>query len=311
MRFVSIAFALVIGGLAMPALADDQPNAVDLKREGDAAMATLHYHEALALYDKAYAISHDPAILYNRARAEQGLGDFPAALDALEEFVRTAPDDLKRRVPKLADLVADVRSHVALVVVNCAIDGATVFVDGKVAGKTPLAAPLRVPMGEVAIAVEAPGHVTFRQDVAAPGGKLTTVNATLAAEQTPAPVIQQLQPVPVPERTERYVPAGWRAAAFTMGGLGIVGLAGGGVFGGLVAAKTSTTNCVAKVCNPAGWQEINDAKTFATISTVSFIAGGVLLASAAAFLIFAPHATRKVALAPIVGPAFLGVGGVL
>jgi hypothetical protein len=309
MRAASIGFSFLMMGVAVPALADDQPNAADLKHDGDAAMASLHYREALAFYDKAYAINHDPAILYNRARADQALGDYPAALDAIEEFVRTAPDDLKRRVPKLADLVADVQSHVALVVVTCAIDGASVFVDGKVIGKTPLGAPLRVATGTIAIAVEARGHVTFRQDVTVPGGKLTTVNATLASEVTETR--SQPPPPPIPERTERYVPGGWRVAAFTMGGLGIAGLAAGGVFGGLVASKTGTSNCVAKVCNPAGWQEISDAKTFATISTVSFIAGGALLAGAAALFIFAPHATRKVALVPIVGPAFLGIGGAL
>jgi hypothetical protein len=308
MRSVSVVFALIITSLAIPALADEQPDAGELKRQGDAAMASLHYREALAAYDKAYAINHDPAILYNRARADQGLGDYPAALDAIEEFVRAAGDDLKRRVPKLADLVADIQSHVALVLVNCAVDGATVFIDGKAVGKTPLAAPVRVAAGSVAIAVEARAHTTFRQDVTAPGGKITTINATLAAEagdKSQPPIIV------VPEHTERYVPAGWRVAAFTMGGLGIAGLAAGGVFGGLVASKTSTTNCVAKVCNPAGWQEISDAKTFATISTVSFVAGGVLVAGAAVLFIVAPHATRKIALTPIVGPAFLGLGGVL
>jgi len=313
MRSISIALAVVITGLAIatPATADDQqPDAAELKRQGDAAMASLHYRDALAAYEKAYAINHDPAILYNRARGEQALGDFPAALDAIEEFVRAAPDDLKRRVPKLADLVADIRSRVALVVVNCAVDGASVFVGGRLVGKTPLSAPLRVAAGEVAVSVEAHARVTFRQDVNAPGGKITTVNATLASEVTETPA----QPLPqVPERTERYVPGGWRIAAFTMGGVGIAGLVAGGVFGGLVASKTSDAapNCPSKACNPAGWQDIADAKTFATISTVGFVAGGVLVAGSVVLFLVAPHATRKIAITPIIGPAFLGIGGVL
>jgi hypothetical protein len=313
MRIVSVGFTLVIIGLATtPALADEQPNAADLKHDGDVAMSSLHYREALVAYDKAYAISHDPAILYNRARADQALGDYPAALDAIEEFVRTAPDDLKRRVPKLADLVADVRSHVAFVVVTCPVDGADVFVDGKVVGKTPLSAPIRVPTGSLAIAVEARGHVTFRQDITVQGGKVTNVNAALASEGTDTHT-EPPPPPPPPERTERYVPAGWRVAAFTMGGFGIAGLAAGSVFGGLVASKTSDAapHCPMKACDATGWNAISDAKTFATISTVSFIAGGVLVAGAAVLFIVAPHATRKIAIAPIIGPTFLGIGGVL
>ena len=151
------------------------------------------------------------------------------------------------------------------------------MIGGKVAGKTPLAAPIRVAAGEVAIAVEAPRHTTFHQDVTAAGGKLTTVNATLASETSDTVTTP---PVQTPERTERYVPAGWRVAAFTTGAFGIAGIATGAVFGGFVASKTSDSrpHCPAKACDAVGWVDIADAKTFATVSTISFIAGGVLVA---------------------------------
>ena len=102
MRSIAFVVALAVAGIAENAAADPQPTAAELKKQGDAAMQTLHYRDALKAYDQAYALGHDPAILYNRARAEQGLGDFPAALDAIEEFVHVAPDDLKQRVPHLA-----------------------------------------------------------------------------------------------------------------------------------------------------------------------------------------------------------------
>jgi hypothetical protein len=312
MRAIPFVVTLVVLGLASGARAQTAPTAADLKRDGDAAMQSLHYKEALKAYDQAYALGHDPAVLYNRARVQQGLGDFPAALDSIEEFVKVAPDDLKQRVPHLAELVADIEAHVALVIVNCPIEGATVMIGGKVVGKTPLSAPIRVGAGEVAVAVEAPRHTTFHQDVTAPGGKLTTVNATLASEITETPVTTP-PPVQPPERTERYVPAGWRVAAYTTGTLGILGIATGAVFGGLVASKTSDSNphCPAKACDAVGWADINDAKTFATVSTISFIAGGVLVATAAVLFLVAPHATRKMAFVPLLGPGFVGIGGAL
>jgi hypothetical protein len=312
MRSITFVVTLLVVGLTSRANAQDTPTAADLKKQGDAAMQSLHYQEALKAYEQAYALGHDPAVLYNRARVEQGLGDFPAALDSIEEFVKTAPDDLKQRVPHLAELVADIEAHVALVIVNCPIDGAIVMIGGKAVGKTPLSAPIRVAAGEVAIAVEAPKHTPFHQDVNAPGGKLTTVNATLASEVSETP----LAPPPVqppPERTERYVPAGWRVAAYTTGAFGIAGIAAGAVFGGLVASKTSDARplCPAKACDAVGWADINDAKTFATVSTISFIAGGVLVAGSAVLFLVAPHATRKMAFVPLLGPGFLGIGGAL
>lgn len=297
--------------LASVAHADDAPTAAQLKQRGDAAMQALHYRDALEAYEQAYALGHDPAILYNRARAEQALGDYPAALEAIEEFVHAAPDDLKQRVPHLAEMVADFESRVALVVVNCAINDATVRIGGRVVGKTPLPAAVRVAAGEIAIAVEAPNHTTFHQDVNAPGGKVTTINATLASN-----VVEVTQPVVVPPpvvRTETYVSSGWRIAAFSIGGVGVAGLVLGGISGGLVASKTSDANahCPSKACDPFGWAAINDAKTFATISTVSFIAGSALVAGAVILYVVAPHATRKMGFAPIVGPSFIGIGGVL
>ncbi len=250
-------------------------------------MQSLHYREALDAYAQAYAVGHDPAILYNRARAEQGLGDYPAALDAIEQFVREAPDALKQRVPKLADLVADIRSHVALVVVTCPIAGASVIIDGRIVGTTPLSAPIHVAAGRVALSVEAKGYTPFHKEITASGGKLTSLD--VAPEAEPHTTMPS-------ERVETYVPTGWRIAAYAMGGAGLASLATGGVFGGLVAARTgdASSHCPSKACDQAGWAEINDAKTFATVSTITFIAGGVLVAGLAALFLFAPHRERRV-----------------
>ena len=272
------------------AMADD-PTAADLKQRGDDAMHALHYREALDLYDRAYATSHDPAVLYNRARAEQGLGDFPAALDAIEEFVRSAPDDLKRRVPKLAELVADIRDHVGMVVIVSEVSGATVRLQGKTVGTTPLGAPVKVSAGSVAVSVEAAGHPPFHEDITVAGGQVTTVEATFA----PSPTVTPPPPPPPPlTRTERYVPGGYRAATFTVGAVGLVSLALGATFGGLVASKTgdASGHCPSKACDPTGWADIQDARTFATVSTATFIAGAVLVAGAIVMLIASPHKAR-------------------
>src|SRR5450631_1189811 len=99
MKPFALLHAVFVLALACPAAAD---GASELKRSGDAAMHAAHYEDALEAYDAAYAVEPDPAILYNRARALQGLGNYPEALASIESFEKLAPAALKQRVPKLA-----------------------------------------------------------------------------------------------------------------------------------------------------------------------------------------------------------------
>src|SRR5262249_9809052 len=84
--------------LTIPSMAFAQ-DAKTLKADGDQAIDRLDFQQALDKYNQAYDKSHDPAILYNRARALQSLNRMPEALDELERFDREAPGDLKTKVP--------------------------------------------------------------------------------------------------------------------------------------------------------------------------------------------------------------------
>lgn len=302
-RHASIALAVLAGARVVYA---EEP---DLKQRGDEQMRALHYREALELYDRAWAATHDPAILYNRARAEQGLGDYPAALDAIETFVRTAPEDLKQKVPHVENLVEEIRARVALLMVTSPVAGASVMVDGKLVGTTPLAAPVRVAARTVTVGVEAPGRRPFHVEVKTTGGKLETVDALLDEDHATTTT----KTIVVPVHVESRVPTGYLATAYTFGALGLAGLAIGATFGGLVAWKSSdsSAHCPGKVCDASGWRDVNDGKTFATLSDVGFIAGGALLATSIVLFIVAPRHRGDLALAPIVGPGFVGIGGSL
>ncbi|HEX7600652.1 MAG TPA: PEGA domain-containing protein, partial [Polyangiaceae bacterium] len=174
------AAALLVGPRAAHAQTEAElARAVELKTQGDALVHALHYREALVAYDAAFQISHDPAILYNRGRALDALGETPQALDALEEFIRVAPASLKGRVPKLDELVASVRARVATVVVHCPVEGASVFVRRRLEGTTPLVAPLRVPTGAARVEVQAAGYQPYLVEMNLDGGAPTIVDVAL------------------------------------------------------------------------------------------------------------------------------------
>jgi hypothetical protein len=165
-------------------------DAAGLKQLGDDAMHAMHFREALQAYDAAYALKPDAAILYNRARALEGLGEYPGALDALMQFERDAPDAMKARVPKLVELEADLRGRVATLAVHCPIPGATVLLRHKVEGSTPLPWSIRTASGPAVLEVQAAGYLPFRQTMDLPGGRETTIEAPLeklAAAPTPEP----------------------------------------------------------------------------------------------------------------------------
>ena len=104
----AFSFAFVVEGtaFAQPKPAE-RAQASALKRKGDAEMDLLHYAEALASYSEAYELTHDPALLYNRARVLEALERFSEALDTLERFGTEGSPELRARVPKLKELMGE------------------------------------------------------------------------------------------------------------------------------------------------------------------------------------------------------------
>lgn len=83
-----------------------------------------------------------------------------------------------------------------------------------------------------------------------------------------------------------------RTAGVALASVGLAGIVVGSVFGGLASAAWSRSQdkCSSKGCSdPSGAITDHDtAITFATVSTISFVAGGVALAGGAAMFFFAP-----------------------
>jgi hypothetical protein len=118
-----------------------------------------------------------------------------------------------------------------------------------------------------------------------------------AAAAGPAPAEQP----PDPERTSSDGSA-MRGVGLVVGGVGIAGLAVGGIFAGLsVSAHDSYQNACGSAigaapnqCNQAGVNGERDAATKGTVSTVALIGGGALLATGATLFLLAPRARTQV-----------------
>jgi len=78
----------------------------------------------------------------------------------------------------------------------------------------------------------------------------------------------------------------WRTVGWVAGGVGIVGLGVGTIFGFMAISSKNNAHCDAS--NACDASSLSSANSNATVSTVGIIAGGVLLAGGAALVLFAP-----------------------
>jgi hypothetical protein len=110
-----------------------------------------------------------------------------------------------------------------------------------------------------------------------------------------------------------------RTIGFVVGGVGIASIAVGSVLGLMAISKNSDSNadghCDATGCDATGTSLRNTALSDATVSTITFVAGGVLAAAGIVLVLTAPHAktttTGRLELRPTASPnsAGLNLGG--
>jgi hypothetical protein len=167
-----------------PAEPTPAERASKLRDDGNDAMLAMRYADALAAYQSALALTPDDAgLFYSLARAEQFLGDYPAALAALEQFDARSTPDAKTKVGKLDDLFAEIRPRVATLDLKCSETGARVLVRDRVLGTTPLP-PTRLPSGASTLQIELDGFFPDTRDVVFPGGGTLTIDAQLHPRST-------------------------------------------------------------------------------------------------------------------------------
>ncbi len=328
-KFERIAITAMILSLSVPLLAQptkaEEAKAAELKKQGDDLVHASKFKEALEKYDASFAIVPNPAIQYNRGNALKNLQDWPGALDAFEKFVSTAPPDLKAKVPNLDKTMAEVKEHVATLVVKCDVPGATILVGEKSIG---VMQPFRTTPGDMTITASAQGYITAKQDVTLMPGETATIEVPLKKAASEPVVTNTKEPTPFdnppPQQPDvnKDKPApshggsGWKTLAWVSGGIGIASLGTGLAFFGMSLSDKSSADsnhCVNKVCDATGRQQINEAWTFADVSTVLVVSGAVLLALSVTSFIIAPRshdsAAPKAEARIFIGPGSAGIGG--
>ncbi len=197
-------YLLASGIVAVAAPARAQP-AVDPEVQkhfdlGNQLYAEGRYDDALVEYDKAYALSSNWKILYNRGQTLVMLRRDPEAIAAFEQYLTRGGDDVpaERRAAVEQDL-EKLRQRIAYVTLSNAPAGATVLVDGRAAATTPLKKPIAVGAGRHVIALERDNKTVFSKELLIAAGDTKEVAVVLAPEP-------KNEPPPAP-REEGGLPA--------------------------------------------------------------------------------------------------------
>ena len=243
---------------AAPALAD--PDARACIGANEQSIAHRDRHELLAARERLVVCSDASCPREIRAECERRLAELAAEIPTV---VFAAKDG---RGDDLAEV--------------------SVFVDGTRAATRLDGVPVALDPGEHVFRFDSGGGSVEARAVVREGEKDRSIRVVfpLPAEPPRAP--------PSPPRRNSSV----RAAGVAVASVGLAGLVVGAVFGGLATAawSRSQTECrtYADCADPASAiRDHDDARLFATVSTVTLIAGSVLVAAGAVTFFVAPVVT--------------------
>lgn len=206
--------------------------------------------------------------------------------------------------------------------------GLSVLRDGLPVPNEELGLAVPVDPGDHVVVVSASGHPT-RNFTAHTGPEAPAVTVHVdsldeapapapapIATPTPAPTSAPAPATSPPDTAPDTTPPGRTQRLLGLGamGLGVVGVAVGSVFGVMAKSALDGSNngpCNASDhCSAAGLSDRQDASSKATVSTVGFIAGGVLLAGGVALYFTAPKESPAAAIRLVPTP-MVGGGGAL
>lgn len=305
------AFVLV---LAAPAARASSADAETAFREGRKAMQAGDYATACARFAESERLEPAPGTLLNLADCEAHSGQLVSAHEhfglAASGFPRS---DVRRAIAVQREAELDKRIVRLTLRLTASAPAGTAVHEGDVpVAASALGVARLVDPGQHVITVTAPGHadrpytLTLHEgdqvDQTLDAGEATTTAEILPPPSAPA---APSEPSPPPPRAEGHLR---RTLGIAIGGVGVASLAAGAVTGILALDRASTvkSHCPDLACDSQGLEAASQGKWLAPTSTVTFIAGGVLVAGGAYLVFFGGSASSGVALVPTIAP---GAGG--
>jgi hypothetical protein len=296
---------VLAAGSSVAAGSADQAAAVSLFQEAKQLAGAGDFEHACPKFAEAQRLLPTTGTLLNLGNCYEKVGKLASAWGAFKQaeiLARNAHD--AERLPEATRRAAAVESSLSKLTVTVAGSAGTgmeVRRDGELLGEGQWGTAVPVDAGEHVIEVTAPGRQKWTTKVQVGAGAASVaVNVPELlpggdADVKPAPGSAWSAP---------------RIAGAAIGGAGLVALVVGALFGPQAISKNkeSKQNCSPtdpNFCNDVGVAVRADAQRWATASTATIIAGGVLVAGGVVLFATAPSAKKpegvSVEIAPRVG----------
>jgi hypothetical protein len=327
MRASSLLFTIALAvGWEAPLLAQGRaesasPAAEELFRQGRAAIETGDFVKACDRFAASEKLEPAPGTLLNIADCEVHLG---ALLSAAEHFKLAASgfpkNDPRRayvagRVNEIDHRLAHVTVHVAARLPN----DAHVTRDGQTFDLRLIDNLLAANPRATTFVVTARGFVDRTFTLPLADGQSAEITLDIG-DPTPAPQVTPGESPAESPTVHASAPPPWRTVGFATGGVGLASLAMGGITGALALHEASVVkkdcSIPAYTCSAPGVSAGSTGQTFATTSTIAFIAGAALTATGLVlvFVVGKPRTEQApVVVAPQAGTVglapYLGVSG--
>jgi hypothetical protein len=291
----------LLGTRGAPAFADETPadrakaefaRGVELADQGD-------YQAALQAFAEAYTASPNFAVLYNIGQAQVALGRPQEAAATLQRYLREGQDGVPpERRQQVQDQIKLLQSF--LVEIDLATDpaGATISIDNREVGRTPMPEPVRLTAGT--------HKITAKLDQVTPDQPPPAALVNPKAAECPddkASIAAQAEPPPAspPRRS-----AARAAVPYLLAGVGVALGAGAlGVYlwkrgeydqwqAGEAALRSETPGSAAYRARAADNRRMADSLTTANHTILGLaVGGGVLVAAGASLYLFDRASTRR------------------
>ena len=284
-RTWGVTLALVL--LAAPSFAAGKSKGDEAFEKGRAALTSGDYAGACTFFEESVKLDPAPGTVLNQGICNEKQGKFIAAVT----FYRNAALAFGKNAGARADAekrADEAERKVALVIVrrspNLPAD-ARISVNGRQLKPEELEQPMRIDPGPVELSVDADGFERNVTPVRAESGMQSEAIAVQGARLSTKTVV----------KTEvRNGVSPLRTVGFVVGGVGVASLIVGGITGVLAMGQAGIyrdacdRRVTPNVCNQRGYDSAQSLKTLAPLSTITLIAGGVLVAAGVTLILVAP-----------------------
>ena len=306
--------------------AENAAAAEALFNEGRAMMTSGNYAEGCPKLKASYKL--DPALgaLLNLGECYEKAGFTASAWatfrDAIEEAHRQKRQDRAATAELRANALEPKLSYLQLV--GRVPSGARLLKNGAEVDPAILGAKIPVDPGTYALELVGSSIATWKTTARVSGPGLTRIvipDSTAPSTATPATASTASTAsasVAADSGGGGSALGGFQIAGIVTGALGVVGV-GVGTYFALDASSLKSKSGCDTTCTTSGSRTLDDARSSANLATVSFIAGGTLLAGGVLLFVLGPRpgpdgsdakSSTSASITPLVGPTHVGLAGV-